>query len=270
VLRGGIVAAVLVIAVLKTADFAMFTALGRGFNPVADLALVEAGLRLVTGAIGAGLTILAGVAVLAVTAALGAALWWATGVWSRAMPAHRGARAGLALGAVMATGVAAAEIGTAMGRWSLPVEPPGAAFTARVGLERWETGRATLADLRAFEAEAARDPWAGRAGLLDLIDRDVILVFVESYGRTSHDTPFYADLHRATLAAGAEELAARGWPWPRAISSRPRGGGKAGWRMRRLRTGSGSTGRRGMARRWPRGGGACSTWRRRRGCIRRR
>ncbi len=38
-----------------------------------------------------------------------------------------------------------------MGRWTLPAEPPGAAFTARVGIERWQMARATLADLRAFE-----------------------------------------------------------------------------------------------------------------------
>ena len=49
-----------------------------------------------------------------------------------------------------------------MGRWSLPVDPPGAAFTARVGLERWRMGRATLADLRAFEAAAATDPLGRR------------------------------------------------------------------------------------------------------------
>jgi hypothetical protein len=39
--------------------------LGRGFNPVADLALIEAGLRLVTGSIGLALTLGAVLAALA-------------------------------------------------------------------------------------------------------------------------------------------------------------------------------------------------------------
>jgi energy-converting hydrogenase Eha subunit A len=62
--RGALVAVLMLIATLKMADFAMFTALGRGFNPVADLSLIEAGLRLATGAIGPILTVLAAVAAL--------------------------------------------------------------------------------------------------------------------------------------------------------------------------------------------------------------
>jgi hypothetical protein len=226
-LRGGLVAAMVVIATLKTADFAMFMALARGFNPVADLALVEASLRLLTGSIGLAATILAAAAALLTLAALAAALWWATGVWA-AVPVPRPlARGGLAAMAVLAAGVASAEIGATMGRWTLPLDPPGAAFTARVGLERWRMGRATLADLRAFEAAAATDPWARTESLLDRIDRDVIVIFVESYGRTSHDTPLFADLHRATLQAGQEDLAARGLAMASGYLASPTRGGQS-------------------------------------------
>lgn len=227
VLRTALVVALVVIAVLKTADFAMFTALGRGFNPVADLALVEAGLRLVTGSIGLAATILACAAALLAVAGVAAALWWATGVWAAVAVPRPLVRGGLAVTAVLAAGVASAEIGTAMGRWSLPVDPPGAAFTARVGLERWRMGRATLADLRAFEAAAATDPWAGAETLLDRIDRDVIVIFVESYGRTSHDTPLFADLHRATLQAGEAELSARGLSMASGYLASPTRGGQS-------------------------------------------
>ena len=88
-------------------------------------------------------------------------------------------------------------------------------------------GRATLADLRAFEAAAASDAWAGAETLLDRIDRDVIVIFVESYGRTSHDTALYADLHRATLAAGEADLAARGLSMASGYVASPTRGGQS-------------------------------------------
>lgn len=230
-LRGVLVAALVVIATLKTADFAMFTALGRGFNPVSDLALIEAGLRLLTGSIGLALTVMAAAGALLALALIAALLWWATGVWAAGFRAGSRpsalARSAMGLAALVSGGIAIGEIGDTMGRWSLPVDPPGAAFTARVGVERWQSGRATLADLRAFEAAAARDPWAGTGQKLDLIDRDVILVFVESYGRTSLETPLFADLHRATLARGEAELAARGLTMASGLVASPTRGGQS-------------------------------------------
>ncbi|WP_245904213.1 sulfatase-like hydrolase/transferase [Roseicyclus mahoneyensis] len=225
--RGALVAVLMLIAVLKAADFAMFTALARGFNPVADLALIEAGMRLLVGAIGPVLTGLVGLGALLAVAGVAAALWWATGVWAGVRVARPLARGGLAIAAVLSAGVATAEIGGTMGRWTLPAAPPGAAFTARVGVERWQMARATLADLRAFEAAAAADPWSGAVGLFDQIDRDVIVVFVESYGRTSMDTALYADLHRATLQAGEADLTARGLAMASGFVASPTRGGQS-------------------------------------------
>jgi energy-converting hydrogenase Eha subunit A len=226
-LRVGLVAALVLIAVLKAADNAMFTSLSRGFNPVADLALIEAGLRLMTGSVGLGLTILAAGAALAGVALVGALLWWATGVWAGMRPPAALIRGGAIAGALVCAGVATAEIGDAMGRWQVPVDPPGAAFTARVGVERVRMVGSTLADLRQFNAAAAADPYADRANVLDLIDRDVIVVFVESYGRTSHDTPLYADLHRATLAAGQAELEGLGLSMASGFLASPTRGGQS-------------------------------------------
>lgn len=227
VLRVLVVGLMVTIAVLKAADYTMFIALARGFNPVADLALVGAGLRLLSGAIGPFLTVLAAVAALLATAALAASLWWATGVWAGAAPRQFPGRVTAGIAALLFAGVATAEVGAAMGRWELPVPPPGAAFTARVGVERLAMARATIADLRAFEAAAAKDPYAGASGLLDAIDRDVIVVFVESYGRTSLDTPFFSDLHRATLAQGETALARRGLAMASGLLASPTRGGQS-------------------------------------------
>jgi len=227
VFRLVLVGVLVLIAVLKIADFAMFTALGRGFNPVADLALVGAGIRLLDGAIGPLLTTLAAVGALLLVAALTAVLWWASGVWAAAMPHHnvlRGLAAGVAL---LTASVAAAEVGDRMGHWELPVAVPGTAFTARVGAERLETARATIRDLRAFEAAAASDPLAEASGLLDAIDRDVIVVFIESYGRTSLDTPLFADLHRQTLRDAEATLGDRGLAMASGVLASPTRGGQS-------------------------------------------
>jgi hypothetical protein len=224
--RAAIVAAMVIIAVLKAADFAAFSALSRGFNPVADLPLVSASVRLLMGAVGSLATVAIVAAALGATALLAAALWWATGVWSRVDLPPRAARVS-GLAAVLAAGIATAEIADASGGWDAPVALPGAAFTARVGVERVEMAARTIAELRAFRAAAATDPFSGKTGLLGAIDRDVIVVFVESYGRTSIDTPFYADLHRETLARSEARLAELGLSMRSGFVAAPTRGGQS-------------------------------------------
>jgi hypothetical protein len=225
-LRVFVVAALVTIAVLKAADFAAFSALSRGFNPVADLPLVDASMRLLSGTIGTLAASGVVTAVLAAVALLTAALWWATGVWSRLDMPPRAATAS-AFTAVLAAGVATAEIANAMGRWQAPFAPPGSAFTARVGVERIETAARTIADLRTFRAAAEADPFAGTPGLLNAIDRDVIVVFVESYGRTSIDTPYFAEVHRETLARSEERLAGLGLAMRSGFAVAPTRGGQS-------------------------------------------
>lgn len=225
-LRVALVAVLVLIALLKTADYIMFTALGRGFNPVADAPLIEAGLRLSAGALGPALTVAAVLAALGLVALVAAALWWATGVWA-SLDVGRWPVRSAGVAAVLFAGVAVAEIGQAMGRWSVPVTLPGAAFTARVGLERIEMARDTLGDLRAFAEAAATDPYAGHEGLLEAIDRDVLVVFVESYGRASLDTPLYADTHRATLSRSEARLAGLGLSMRSGFLRAPTRGGQS-------------------------------------------
>ncbi len=215
-----------VLAVLKTADFAMFTALARGFNPVADLVLIDAGLRLLSGAIGILPAILAGLGAILAAFFIGWAVWWATGVWA-VLSLPRWAARGAGVGAAVFAILAVAEIGLALGRWSLPFAPPGAAFTARLGYERTVLVRDTIVDLRAFRIAALEDPYAGRAGLLDWIDSDVLLVVVESYGRTSLDTPLYADLHRETLRQSEAELRSLGYAMASGVLAAPTRGGQS-------------------------------------------
>ena len=114
-----------------------------------------------------------------------------------------------------------------MARWPVPFNAPGTAFTARVGLERAVLVRDTLADLRAFNDLARADPFAARGGLLDRIDRDVLVVFVESYGRTSMDTPFYAQQHRPLLERATQDLRDAGLAMQSAYLTSPTRGGQS-------------------------------------------
>lgn len=214
------------IALLKTADFVSFTALSRGFNPVTDLSLIDAFSRLMTGSLGVGLAIVVALVSLLAAALLAALLWWASGVWS-GLHWPRPARLAAAPLALLASGVAIAEVGHTMNRWTLPYAPAGTAFTARLGVERVALIRDTRARLAAFDEAAAQDPFTDAGALFAAIDRDVLVIFIESYGRTSFDTPFYAETHRATLAAAEARLSDLGLAMQSGFLTSPTQGGQS-------------------------------------------
>jgi hypothetical protein len=205
-----LVTALTLVTVLKLADFATFVAYNRGFNPLVDWHLVAAAWHFGSGSAG---VFLASVTVLVVAGAilgLAALLWWATGTLASPNPAP--VLRGTALVAIVpCTALAVAEIGDAMGRWDTPFDPPGAAFTARVAVERVDMVSDTLAGLIAFQEAATNDAFADTVPLLDAIgDRDVLLLFIESYGASSLTNPRYAPTHLPTLNGIEASLSARG------------------------------------------------------------
>jgi len=225
--RVALVGFLTLMVVLKGADYALHIAFARGFNPVSDLILIEAGLRLLTGTIGGVQTVLAVLAVLGGLVVTARGLWWATGVWAGLASQRSQLRMAVAAAALVAFGAALVDVAQGVPGSPAPFDPPGMAFTTRVGMERFTLARATLSDFRAFERAAAMDDWAETDTALNLIDRDVIIVFVESYGRTSFDTALYADLHRATLAKGEARLAARGVAMASGFVASPTRGGQS-------------------------------------------
>ena len=218
--------ALTLIALLKTADFISFNALSRGFNPISDLALVDAFARLLSGTfgiLGAGLLLALATALFALLA-LG--IWWATGTWARIEVPRKHALLASGIATIVAL-LMVAQINQAMGRWVPPFDPPGTAFTARVAVERWEMARTTIGELRRFHKLADDDPFADAPAQMTAIDRDVIILFVESYGRTSHDTDFYAGLHRATLASYEQQLSTAGLTSRSGFLEAPTSGGQS-------------------------------------------
>lgn len=226
ILRLVLVALLTTIVVFKAADLAMFTAFTRGFNPVGDLPLIEAGFRLLWGSIGLLPAIAAIVGALLAIGAVALVLWWAMGVWAR-LPLPRVMRLAAGGGAVVALTLAVMDVGAIMARWQGVIKTPGTAFTARFGVERALLVRRTLTDLRNFNDLARADPFAERRDLLDLIDRDVFVIFVESYGRTSLDTPFYAQEHRPLLQQATRDLGVLGLDMRSAYLTSPTRGGQS-------------------------------------------
>ena len=209
--RRGVAAALVLMIGVKAADMAMFVAFGRGFNPVGDRMLAGAGVNLLTGSAGAFVAVTAVVGVVALVGGLYWVLERAMAVWARAGLLRGPGLRRVAGGAALCVALAATyEVASIMNRWPMPWNPPGAAFTARVAAEEvrlvWRSGAA----LRAFRTAAETDPLRGRTDLLDRIDRDVVVVFIESYGRASVEGPLYADTTQAVLRKGQAALAARG------------------------------------------------------------
>lgn len=207
-----ITGALFLLAVQKIADLAMIAALGRPFNVLADMTLIGSGADLLADSVG-GPRLLAGTAgVLVAAAAALWLLWWASGVWSGWRPRPHG-RLGLA--ALAALSLAAAGSGqgwTGNGPYTL----------ARAGLVM-----KTARDLREIRILAAQDDLAGATGLLSAIDRDVLVIFVESYGRASFDVPFHAERHLDRLRKAQARLADAGLAMRSGFLAAPTQGGQS-------------------------------------------
>ncbi len=168
-----------------------------------DGELIPAAWRLGSGAVGTPLALAAVAALLATLALLTAALWWATGRIARLVPRHP-----RWLG-VLALPLAALVVAAALPGSRVPL----AADTSRIAWEHLRDGWNARADLAAFRAEAARDPFAAlppQAILPALRGTDVFVIFVESYGRSALTNPLYAPTVTAALRDGQAALAAEG------------------------------------------------------------
>ncbi len=208
--RGAIVLWLLMVCLQKTGDFGMYSAFNRPFNAILDLPLLVSAWDLAVGSVGIVLASLVLVLMLALFGVLGAALWWATGQWT-AVELSRGKHRLATATTILAAGVMIADIGYALRASYAPGDPPGVARSARLLPERISLLRRTIADLRQFQEQNRRDRYVGAEHLLDrLAGRDVLFVFVESYGRTSLEAPLYAPTHQQTLRRAERALADAG------------------------------------------------------------
>lgn len=205
-LRLVLTGALVLMTLVKLADYAAFLAYARGFNLLLDLHLLPAAWNLGSGAIGTLPALLAIALLILAILLLAAALWWATGRIAQSHAPHAFAPA---LGAAFVAALVLAAADTVRPG----LAPPGAASTLRLALDHGAKIAATRASLRRFAAEAAADPFADAppdALLTGLGGADVLIIFVESYGRSIFDNPRYAGTTRPRLAAIAADLDSAG------------------------------------------------------------
>ncbi|WP_423822232.1 sulfatase-like hydrolase/transferase [Salinisphaera sp. SPP-AMP-43] len=187
------------LGVFKAADLAIAAAYARSFNPVTDLGLAIAAWHLAAGTFGglvAGLGMLGlGLALLG----LSIALFWGLGGFTRLSGSARRTIAGLCgLGLLV---FAVGQIG-------------GPAYGVRPIAIDYVTTRVmrvhdTYRQLAAFDRDLRRDPLLGTdvaPTFSALAGRDVVLIFVESYGRSAIEDARYADRIDPRLAAIEHQL----------------------------------------------------------------
>jgi hypothetical protein len=222
-----IVLALTLLSLLKLADLASFTAFNRPFNPLMDLHLAEAAFRLAGGSVGWPLATILALGVILLPFMLAGLLWWATGRLSQ-WRVTAGQRSVAVLVGSVALGLIIMDVGTARKAWALPFDAPGEAFSTRLAIDRTAAVSALYADLAAFEQVAATDPFSGASGLFDRLEgRDVLVLFVESYGETSYINPLYAPTHLPTLERAEEKLASAGLSMRSAWLTSPVAGGQS-------------------------------------------
>lgn len=212
-----------VLTVLRVLDMSFLQIFGRPFDPVLDWELLGNGTGLLEGSVGRGaaIAIEIGIAVLTVAVIVGLAL--AGRRLARAMGGRRGpvAKVTVVLGAAW---LACAGLG-------LSLAPPIPLASRGVAALAWQNANQvplTIADERIFEKQSTIDAYAGVPAdrlLAGLRGHDVLLTFVESYGRSAVEDQPFAPGVQATLDAGTQALRAKGFAARSAWLTSPVSGG---------------------------------------------
>jgi phosphatidylglycerophosphate synthase len=212
-----------VLSILKVLDMGFFAALDRPFNPVTDLGYLRPAVSLVSesfGQAGAAVAVAAAaVLVLAVLVGMPLAVGRVTGLVAR----HRGWSARAVTGLALVW-VAAAVSGLQVA----PGQPMASTDASRLAVDQARAVAAGVQDEERFAAAAAVDRFRAAPGgdlLAGLRGKDVLVAFVESYGRTAIDAEPSSAPVRAVLDAGTRRLRAAGYSSRSAFLTSPTFGG---------------------------------------------
>ena len=226
-LTGAAVAlATTLVVVLKAAELVMYESLARPLNPVLDVRLAKSLVHLVTGALGGLLGWLCLAALALVPALVFAASFAAVRGAQRTLDRHFARRTTMAASAALIGLFALQQLYPhALGQ-RRPVSNQASAML----VNQWHTGASALAGMAAFEAAIARDPFRAVPAerlLAGLDGADVLLMFIDSYGRSALQLPRYGDTLFPTLDAFEQRLAERGLHAASAWLTSPTVGGQS-------------------------------------------
>ncbi|WP_426561989.1 hypothetical protein ACPPVT_16145 [Angustibacter sp. McL0619] len=212
-----------VLAVVRVLDMGFYLALGRPFDPLGDWAYFPSAAGLLRESIGrveAGVfLVVAGGVLLGLLVLLPLSLRRLTEL----LATHR--RASVRALALVAAGWLAA---TLLGLQLVPGAPLAGAPVTDLAVRHVREVRAGLQDQQAFTRAAAVDPFRSTPAaqlLTGLRGKDVIVAFVESYGRVAIDGSPAAAGVEAGLDAGTRELQGAGFAARSAYLTSPTFGG---------------------------------------------
>jgi hypothetical protein len=214
-----------VLTILKLLDLAFGVVLARPFDPLSDWPLLAAGQEFLAESFGTVVAVVVAVVIVALAGALPVLMVLAILRLSRAVVRRR-------VSTVRVVAVLTAAW-VALAAFRVQVEPG-------VPVAGWNTSAAAyshaaqvwhdLADQRAFARETAVDAYRDTPRdrlLTGLRGKDVIVVFVESYGRDAIENPGLARQIDAVLDAGDRRLAAAGFAARSGFLTSPTVGGSS-------------------------------------------
>jgi CDP-alcohol phosphatidyltransferase len=206
-----------VLVVVKVLDFGFFTAFDRPFKPLDDSGYVGIGIETLRNAIGgSSANVVVVVAVVLIVALLAIPVLALLRV-TRVAAGHRvwALRAAMALGVVW---LALRIVGA----------PVASSSATALAVDEVQAVRAALADRAVLAREIAHDRFRTTPGnrlLTGLRGKDVLLVFVESYGRVAVQDPSISPRITAALERGEAQLRAAGFSSRSAFLTSPTFGG---------------------------------------------
>jgi hypothetical protein len=211
------------LAVLKMVDMGFFEALGRPFDPVLDWVLLGDGAGFLTSAFGRTGAIGAVVAAVVLVASVLILVTGSVLRLTRIVIRHDSvATQAVAMLAVLWITCALTGAQLAPG---IPIAGRGATTLI---YDRAQQVHADLHDQQAFAAAAGVDPFRATPGtemLSGLRGKNVVLAFVESYGRVAVEDPELSPQVDAVLESGDRRLRAAGFKSKSAFLTSPTAGG---------------------------------------------
>ena len=198
-----------VLTVQKAFDMGFYSVLARPFDPVLDGELLGPGIDYLTSSLGRarGIAVVAGLVALAL--AVVALTTWATLRTATAVTRFRRRSA-----EVLAAAAVAWALCAALGVAYVPHRPVAAYRTADIAYDRGGQVVADLRDRGEFADLAGDDAFRGTPGdrlLTGLRGKDVVVAFVESYGRSAIEDPAMSAGVDAMLTTGDRRLRAAGF-----------------------------------------------------------
>jgi phosphatidylglycerophosphate synthase len=211
------------LTIVKILDMGFFAVLARPFDPMLDWSLLDGAVELLTASIGRigaiGSVIVAAVLVMAVLI-----LMTLSARRLARLVVRRRTTATRAVMVLAAAWVTCAVLGAQI----VPDVPVAAGSAAPLLYHRALQVRAGLQDQQAFAAQAPVDGYRDIPGeelLTALRGRDVVVTFVESYGRDAVEDPEFASQIGAVLDGAHHRLSAAGFASRSAFLTSPVAGG---------------------------------------------